>query len=701
MSYPLHSQRSGSLHVAGGLFSQNGLILLSDSGYGFYGALVESVAVDGGSGFYVNGHTLGRRYGGWIEIRDSRFRDMIGVVNRAGHGVSLTAYGNEIENVQLAMLGKFASRWIVESNSFVGVNTVIEHTDTVSDSIRFINNTVVDALTLLKLTSKRLDPAPTVDLSNNLLFGIGSVATSGWTQLITGESNAIDSASLDGLFVNVTPFLTGTLLNPVMGFADPAAGDYRLTESSDLIDAGTPGLNTYAYDLAGQVRTVGGSVDVGAYELATTAPEIVSFFTSGDLKIGTAVSFMFEVTSAQGYSTTIDFGMGEVPATSGVTQIFDIPGAYSVTLEAQGTDGSIARRTLNFSIRDLTLAEKLAEARSEGYVEGYDQGAASADALLAQAVAERDVALTNQASAETARDAAVLAQGAAETDRDAALAAQASAETARDAALAAQSTAETARDTALAAQAAAELAAATSESNLGVCTSELGLGQTALDACQARIVDTRDQPTFDALGGAAAYLANPANADLLAVGVCDESAAFAHWRDGGQQAGRGFASGQANLDPDSLIDGGFTFVYPDGRMKVFLSADAAKPSGWDGPAFLLRRCDAFDLGPAYDAAAYRANNPDVASALDSGAIPSFRSVTDHYVKYGFKSGRITNSDWTQAEADAWSDEAYFAANPDVGAFLQGAQNDGWIPFGKVGFAHWVNFGRYEGRGDGQ
>ena len=71
------------------------------------------------------------------------------------------------------------------------------------------------------------------------------------------------------------------------------------------------------------------------------------------------------------------------------------------------------------------------------------------------------------------------------------------------------------------------------------------------------------------------------------------------------------------------------------------------------------------------------------------------------MKYGFKSGRITNSDWTQAESDAWSDEAYFAANPDVGAFLQGAQNDGWIPFGKVGFAHWVNFGRYEGRDDGQ
>ncbi len=86
--------------------------------------------------------------------------------------------------------------------------------------------------------------------------------------------------------------------------------------------------------------------------------------------------------------------------------------------------------------------------------------------------------------------------------------------------------------------------------------------------------------------------------------------------------------------------------------------------------------------------------------MDQGLVPSFASVTDHYVKYGFKEGRRTNSNWTQAQRDAWDDNAYFQLNPDVQTFFLGAQSEGWILFGKARFAHWINFGQFAGRNSG-
>jgi hypothetical protein len=213
---------------------------------------------------------------------------------------------------------------------------------------------------------------------------------------------------------------------------------------------------------------------------------------------------------------------------------------------------------------------------------------------------------------------------------------------------------------------------------------------------------------FNAAGGYAAYLANPSNVDLRLAGVCDEAQAFAHWRDSGFAQGRTFASGgirtdrlNGSLDPNYAIDGGFAWEYPGANTVVFITGDAPKPAGWAGSALLLQRCQTFNIGSFYSAEIYRNINPDVRNAIDQGLVPSFQSVTDHYVKYGFKEGRLTNSDWTAAQLNAWSDPGYLAANPDVANYFQGAANAGWSLFGKYGFAHWINFGRYEGRNNGQ
>jgi len=107
------------------------------------------------------------------------------------------------------------------------------------------------------------------------------------------------------------------------------------------------------------------------------------------------------------------------------------------------------------------------------------------------------------------------------------------------------------------------------------------------------------------------------------------------------------------------------------------------------------------IGSYYSAEAYRGINTDVGNAIDQGLVPSFQSITDHYVKYGFKEGRLTSNEWSEAQVNAWNDAGYLSANPDVANYFQGAANSGWSLFGKYGFAHWINFGQYEGRGDGQ
>ena len=235
---------------------------------------------------------------------------------------------------------------------------------------------------------------------------------------------------------------------------------------------------------------------------------------------------------------------------------------------------------------------------------------------------------------------------------------------------------------------------------------------TAGDGCNASCQVEISQAGFDLLGGYTAYLAEPANADLLAAGVCDAASAFGHWRDFGNMQSRPFAGGRlrtdeagAAPDPDYTIDGGYSWDYQGYKGKtntvVFITKDAPKPQGWDGRYLLLERCQNFNLGGAYRARDYAAINTDVRDAIDGGLIPGFSSVTDHYVKYGFKEGRLTNSGWTQAQLDAWNDAGYLAANPDVNTYFLGAQSEGWKAFGKIGFAHWINFGQYEGRPTGQ
>jgi|GEM_PF-2914396 len=216
---------------------------------------------------------------------------------------------------------------------------------------------------------------------------------------------------------------------------------------------------------------------------------------------------------------------------------------------------------------------------------------------------------------------------------------------------------------------------------------------------------------FNALGGYQAYLA--ANLGLFTnSGICDETSAYSHWVLFGKAQGLLFDSGKPRTDrpdgsPDTnyAIAGGFCWAYLSHgytyKTLVFITQDAPKPNGWAGPSLLLKKGDLFDLGQIYTAAAYRQANPDVATAMDKGLFTNFASITDHYVKYGFREGRLASTNWTKAQLNSWNDAAYLTANPDVKKAFVTAQSQGWTLYGKVGFAHFMNFGDWEGRNTGQ
>ena len=118
----------------------------------------------------------------------------------------------------------------------------------------------------------------------------------------------------------------------VLGFEDELTENYRLTESSDLIDAGTidaEDLTIPDVDLDGNTRVLGGGVDIGPFEFSDSRPTILSFAVSGELRVGSATTFLFEIDAGDvedGVTTYFDFGESEEQIAEGGEYVFDVPG---------------------------------------------------------------------------------------------------------------------------------------------------------------------------------------------------------------------------------------------------------------------------------------------------------------------------------------------------------------------------------------
>ncbi|HQP04928.1 MAG TPA: choice-of-anchor Q domain-containing protein, partial [Bacteroidales bacterium] len=101
------------------------------------------------------------------------------------------------------------------------------------------------------------------------------------------------------IYCNTTPLPSGAgNISTDPGFVDSGNNDYRLVDISPSVNTGTNGYNAQTYDVRGQARIQGGTIDMGAYEWTTgidpvaTTPEITcpaDIYVNNDAGLCTAV----------------------------------------------------------------------------------------------------------------------------------------------------------------------------------------------------------------------------------------------------------------------------------------------------------------------------------------------------------------------------------------------------------------------------
>jgi hypothetical protein len=142
----------------------------------------------------------------------------------------------------------------------------------VSDAASLWNNTVVRGKGSLGggIFCDATRPQPT--LRNNIvaLNSSGVWADAGFNRAFANDVFGNTGANFDGPSGDLTATQGNLSADPL--FVNPAADDFHLTAHSPCVDAGTA-IGNEAMDLDGAPRTVGGSVDIGAYEYqGGTAP---------------------------------------------------------------------------------------------------------------------------------------------------------------------------------------------------------------------------------------------------------------------------------------------------------------------------------------------------------------------------------------------------------------------------------------------
>lgn len=151
-----------------------------------------------------------------------------------------------------------------------------------------------------------------------------------------------------------------------LGFVDAANGDYNLTASSDLIDAGTTaivGITLPETDLSGNARIVGGTIDIGPYEFSTTRPTINAITHSGIAKEQTALTFSTDYTLASGRAIdTVEYDFTNSGSWSTAsTHTFNTAGTYTVKVKVTDSEGEFSTTSKVVTVAALVFSEMTSE----------------------------------------------------------------------------------------------------------------------------------------------------------------------------------------------------------------------------------------------------------------------------------------------------------------------------------------------------
>lgn len=184
-----------------------------------------------------------------IELKRNLFENHINVSNHEQHFIVRGAGGELVNNIFRANDGADV---LPSSRTKRVTNNLFENTslNLWHESVSVSNNVFFNNEQDIKATA---DQYPHLTFLNNNVLDLSKVSE---TILIDGSNNIFEGVNL--------------------GFVNSEAGDYRLTSSSGLIDAGTtdPELAYITdYDYTGTTaRVIGASVDIGPYEYDGEAP---------------------------------------------------------------------------------------------------------------------------------------------------------------------------------------------------------------------------------------------------------------------------------------------------------------------------------------------------------------------------------------------------------------------------------------------
>ncbi|MFN4255144.1 MAG: T9SS type A sorting domain-containing protein [Saprospiraceae bacterium] len=301
--------------------------------------------------------------------------------NAVGRGLHLSGAGcpslaSKIvfkENTAYALLSSYRSSFFSDvlflSNNIVGQGNIIETEENTSYNVVFSSNNVVEQGGLMSmkgnirfnncawinntvpekiLSSKDI----VVDINNSILIGDIFQPYKGQKWIPNATFNVSNSLLEDSLVVLYdAPIDTvgvyygpGNLFGLDPMFVDTAAGDYRLRPCSPLVNAGTnTAVPPGGTDLDGRPRILGGTVDIGPYEMPgialAAAPDV-----RGSCAGGTAGAATFSVMDAcLPVSYAWSAASGGTGQGSGLQAGGLAPGSYTFTLtDAKGFSDTLA-----------------------------------------------------------------------------------------------------------------------------------------------------------------------------------------------------------------------------------------------------------------------------------------------------------------------------------------------------------------------